>query len=153
MKSNHFVTRLSLPYFSLFLAACMFFFTACEPQEQIVELAEEEVEMVLLEAEVEESFEDVSQIGIEAVEMTDRSASARTMTSSNSFLTLTQNSGCPTITHDSVNKVITVDFGTSCTGPNGVVRSGKVIVTYTKRLYIPGAVLNISLDNYTVNGK
>ena len=50
-------------------------------------------------------------------------------------------------------KTVTIDYGTTgCTGINGYVRKGKIIYTLNKKLMLTGAVLNISFDNYTVNG-
>lgn len=59
---------------------------------------------------------------------------------------------CAEITHDVENKTITVDFGDGCEGPGGKIRSGKIIITYTNRKYVPGAVWVYTLENYTVNG-
>lgn len=59
---------------------------------------------------------------------------------------------CAEITHDTENKTITIDFGDGCEGPGGKIRSGKVIITYTDRKYVPGAVWVYTLENYTVNG-
>lgn len=47
---------------------------------------------------------------------------------------------------------IVIDFGTGCTGPNGVTRSGKIITTYTNRLVVPGAKATTTFENYKVNG-
>ena len=50
-------------------------------------------------------------------------------------------------------KTVTVDYGTTgCSGVNGYVRKGKIIYTLNKKLMNTGAVLNVSFDNYTVNG-
>jgi hypothetical protein len=50
-------------------------------------------------------------------------------------------------------KTVTIDYGaTGCTGINGYVRKGKIIYTLNKKLMNTGAVLNVSFDNYTVNG-
>ena len=59
---------------------------------------------------------------------------------------------CAEITHDTENKTITIDFGDGCEGPGGKIRSGKIIITYTDRKYVPGAVWVYTLENYTVNG-
>jgi hypothetical protein len=50
-------------------------------------------------------------------------------------------------------KTITIDYGTAgCTGLNGYLRKGKIIYTLNKRLLTEGAVVNVSFDNYSVNG-
>jgi hypothetical protein len=50
-------------------------------------------------------------------------------------------------------KTITIDYGNAgCTGLNGYVRKGKIIYTLSTRLLSDGAVLNVTFDNYSVNG-
>jgi hypothetical protein len=49
-------------------------------------------------------------------------------------------------------KVITIDFGTSCTGKDGKVRSGKIIVKSDSFTTFP-SVRTKSFDNYVVDGK
>ncbi|MBK6840009.1 MAG: hypothetical protein IPG90_18410 [Bacteroidetes bacterium] len=63
-------------------------------------------------------------------------------------------SGCALVTRDTVNHTLTIDFGTGCTGQDGRLRSGKVIVTYTGGGYFtPGASWTITFDNYFVNSR
>ncbi|HRH66105.1 MAG TPA: hypothetical protein PLU53_07395 [Bacteroidia bacterium] len=62
--------------------------------------------------------------------------------------------GCAIVTKDTVNHVLTIDFGTGCTGQDGRVRSGKVIVNYSGGGYFsPGSVWTITFDNYYVDGR
>jgi hypothetical protein len=64
-------------------------------------------------------------------------------------------SGCPTITVDSSQgwpRSLTIDFGTSCTAPNGVVRTGKIVAWFTGRYKAQGTVITIRPYNYSVNG-
>lgn len=59
---------------------------------------------------------------------------------------------CATVTRDSVNHIITYDFGTGCTGRDGRVRSGQVIVNYTGNGYFdPGATWTVTFNNFYVN--
>ncbi|MEO1049156.1 MAG: hypothetical protein AAFX87_00930 [Bacteroidota bacterium] len=60
---------------------------------------------------------------------------------------------CADITHDKSNQTIVIDFGDGCVGLDGVLRSGKVIITYTDHYLIPGAVLTKTFEDYFVNGK
>lgn len=63
-------------------------------------------------------------------------------------------SSCAVVTNDTVNHVLTIDFGTGCTGHDGKVRSGKVIVNYTGGHYFtPGASWVVTFDNYYVNSR
>lgn len=47
---------------------------------------------------------------------------------------------------------ITLDFGTGCTGPDGRVRKGKMITTYSAQLLKPGSVAETSFDGYSIDG-
>lgn len=64
--------------------------------------------------------------------------------------------GCPTITWEKPKGIypntVTIDFGTSCTGANGRVRSGKIVVTMTDTIIKPGAVRTATLVDYSVDG-
>lgn len=64
---------------------------------------------------------------------------------------------CATVTVASTNgsfpKTITVDFGTTgCTDKKGVTRKGKIIITITNKLFVPGASLTIAQQDFYVNG-
>ena len=65
---------------------------------------------------------------------------------------------CPdvTITHlsgtlDPFPVKIVMDFGSGCMGRDGRTRSGKIISTYTNRLFVPGAKATTTFDNYKVD--
>ena len=64
---------------------------------------------------------------------------------------------CPNVTISQLGapnafpvKVI-MDFGTGCTGRDLRTRSGKIIVTYTNRLMIPGSKATTTFENYKVD--
>ncbi len=60
---------------------------------------------------------------------------------------------CAQRTHDLENKIITIDFGEDgCSDRHGRSRRGKIIITYTDHLYIPGAVLTITFENFYFRG-
>ncbi|MBA4409172.1 MAG: hypothetical protein C0397_07100 [Odoribacter sp.] len=63
-------------------------------------------------------------------------------------------SDCPVVTVDKTSspQVMTIDFGTSCTGRDGKVRSGKIIVTSTAFNVFP-SVRSKSFENFFVDGK
>ena len=57
------------------------------------------------------------------------------------------------VTHDENGKKITVDFGTGCTSPNGVIRKGKILLSYTGNNFLfPGTSITATFDGYEVNG-
>jgi len=70
----------------------------------------------------------------------------------------TTSAACATVTISpqdltSWPKTITIDYGsTGCTGINGWVRKGKISYTLTKLQRETGAVVNVSFDNFFVNG-
>lgn len=47
---------------------------------------------------------------------------------------------------------ITVDFGTGCTGPNGRVRKGKIVIEFQGRRFMPGSMISITTVDYFVDG-
>lgn len=66
---------------------------------------------------------------------------------------------CATVTWtftpvDTFPATMTIDFGTTgCAGINDPrIRTGKIIVTFSGRYRTPSTVMNVSFDNYTVNG-
>lgn len=64
--------------------------------------------------------------------------------------------GCPDITFAQPEgtwpNTITIDFGPSCTRPDGRVLSGKLIIQQTAEIRTPGAVRTITHDNFFVDG-
>ncbi len=47
---------------------------------------------------------------------------------------------------------ITIDFGLACLGPGGKTRSGKIIIEYLGRRFMPGSKIVTTFQNYSVNG-
>jgi hypothetical protein len=64
---------------------------------------------------------------------------------------------CPVVTFAPADfttypKGLVIDFGTSCTGSDGAIRSGKILAHLTKCYIDSGSVTTITFDNYYVNG-
>lgn len=137
---KHFSKILSLAVIvTFFIASCQ------EESENPNQLTDIEIASAENEASVESAFEDVDDIGYESLFYAD--AGGRIAVNDDSPLS------CATRTHDKENKTITIDFGEGCEGPHGRVRSGKIIVTYTDRIYVPGAVMTMEFENYFCDGK
>ncbi|MCS5491201.1 hypothetical protein [Algoriphagus limi] len=49
-------------------------------------------------------------------------------------------------------KIITIDFGDGCTSPSGIVRKGKITITYNQNFLFPGATVTTNFIGYEVNG-
>ncbi|MDH3709172.1 MAG: hypothetical protein OER04_04755 [Cyclobacteriaceae bacterium] len=137
----------------LFLLVFAFFLglTSCDDQDEAPlqnAISDADVEDVATEEQLETTFEDIDLISVEANDRTeDGDLGGREQMDETDMLTR-----CATITHDKEAKTITIDFGDGCEGPDGKIRSGIIFISYTKRMFIPGAVLTITLENYTVNG-
>lgn len=108
-------------------------------------------------AQADGSFDDVDDITINAADADNTALDARTDHSYHpDFSELREAIGlCATITvspNDSTfPKTITIDFGDSCVGLDGKLRSGKIIITLTGRLRKAGSVVTTTLENFYVN--
>ncbi|MFN8166659.1 MAG: hypothetical protein U0X76_10980 [Bacteroidia bacterium] len=61
---------------------------------------------------------------------------------------------CATVTNDSINHILTFDFGSGCVGADGKTRAGRVIVNYTGAGYFdPGAEWTMNFDSFYVNSR
>ena len=61
---------------------------------------------------------------------------------------------CAVVTNDSINHILTFDFGTACTGNDGKIRAGRVIVTYNGTGYFDaGSSWIVTFDNFYVNDR
>jgi hypothetical protein len=58
---------------------------------------------------------------------------------------------CATITHDSVEHIITIDFGDGCEGPGGKVRSGQIIITYSGKRNETGSTRSVTFNDFVID--
>lgn len=58
---------------------------------------------------------------------------------------------CAVVTRDTVNRILTIDFGSGCTGNDGRTRSGQVIIQYNGHYFDPGFSRSVSFNNYFVD--
>jgi len=66
--------------------------------------------------------------------------------------------GCAIVTlspADTINfpKTLTIDFGTGCTGSDGIVRKGKITAKFTGKYRKTGTVITVTLNNYYRNDR
>ncbi len=64
---------------------------------------------------------------------------------------------CPTVSlssYDTVTfpKILTIDFGSSCTSINGVERKGKIIASISGKYRNQGTIITVTFDNFYRNG-
>jgi hypothetical protein len=115
-------------------------------------------------SQAEASFDDADDIGFTAAEEEGNAGGfgleGKTAVTGRPFLPtffeLRERIGdCATITvtpNDSTYpKTVTIDFGDSCRGRDGKVRSGKLVLHFTGPIRRPGSVVTLTFVNYHVN--
>ena len=55
---------------------------------------------------------------------------------------------CATVTHDEELQTVIIDFGDGCEGPRGRLRSGRIVISYTDRRLVPGAIKTVTLEDF-----
>jgi len=124
---------------AIFISSCQ------EHNENPLQISDDAIASIESESAVESTFEDLDDISYESLFYAD--AGGRIAVSDDSPLL------CAERTHDKENKTITIDFGEGCEGPHGRVRSGKILISYTDRLFVPGAVVTMEFENYFCDGR
>lgn len=134
--------------FSMLMATSLILLVFSSCQKDDVTPVVDEVALSQQETVTEQTLSDVDLLADEAIDQNFGTLKSATITG---FAYL---SDCPVIT---VNKtatpqVIIIDFGTSCTGADGKVRSGKITITSNAFRTFP-SVRDFSFDNFMVDGK
>ena len=121
-------------------------FNSCQKEE--VSATIDEILLSQQETQAEETLADIDIIVDEALDLKFNTLKSASIES------LVYLGDCPLITvnREASPQVMTIDFGTSCTGKDGKVRSGKIIVTCSSFKIFP-TVRDKSFDNYIVDGK
>ncbi len=55
---------------------------------------------------------------------------------------------CAIIEKDTINQIVTIDFGDGCTAINGVVRKGKIIIEYSGDRHTAGSYRMVTLEDF-----
>jgi len=133
---------------NLFFAISLMFFAFNSCQKEGVSSSTDETTLSLQETQSEEALTDIDLLADEAIDSNISQLKSADILN-NMYLT-----DCPVVTFNTTvsPEVLTIDFGTSCTGKDGKIRSGKIIVTSVSFKTFP-SVRDKSFDNYTVDGK
>lgn len=109
--------------FALCLSMGMIAFNSCQKNE--VEISSDETAFSKMEVQAEELVTDIDLLADEAINQN------LSLLKSASLETSLYLGECPVITidKDATPQVMTIDFGTACTGQDGKVRSGKIVIT------------------------
>lgn len=134
--------------FRKILAVSLMFiaFTSCQKKD--VATAFDEITLSQQETQGEEALADIDLIADEAVDSNAGQLKSANLESAKYL------SACAGITiNNAVSpKVITIDFGTSCTGKDGKIRSGKIIIKSDSFTTFP-SVRTKTFDNFYVDSK
>ena len=162
-------TRTAMKTLSLLAIALFMFVTSCKDNETISFTADDNSNLQS-EASADAQLEDVSDMSGIAV-----SADAGTLTGSRTSATgrsikdaiNDSRFSCATVTLEfagdnepaqpgvslgNPHGYITIDFGTGCTGPNGRVRKGQIVIEFQGRRFMPGSTVTITTVGYSVDG-
>jgi len=102
------------------------------------------VEVVEEEFVINAAFEDTDLLTLDILQ--DSGLGAKTLTDAD----ICANTA---VTHNESTKKITIDFGAGCTSPNGVVRKGKILLSYSGSNFLfPGTSIVTTFDGYEVDG-
>ena len=118
------------------------FMTACQESDTTegAEIASFDLES---EAALETSFEEVDLISDAGLQTLDESSTGRFMRD--------RILECAEVTKDTVEQVITIDFGDGCECPNGVVKKGKIIIEYDGRMHEVGSFRKVTLEDFYID--
>ncbi len=136
----------------LFVAGVLSFFTvSCDKNDTVDQQTEEATTVVTDENTTNVDASETDAIIDESFTLA-ASTQLRSATIADTLTYL--NAGCPTITLDTISatKILTIDFGSSCTGKDGKVRSGKIIVK-SSSFSKTNVARRITFDKYTVDNK
>ncbi len=143
-----------------------FIFTACQKESGLSDSVLEEEAAALSDesSQAEASFDDADDIALIAADeegnaggfgVEGKSATQGRLFLPNFFELRVRIGDCATITvtpHDSTYpKTVTIDFGDSCRGRDGKVRSGKLVLHFTGPIRRPGSVITLTFVRYHVN--
>jgi hypothetical protein len=121
------------------------FFTACNNDEVDKAVIETEDATIEEESIAQSDFEEIDDITSNIMGLAEANSGGRVESVED------DRCHCAEITHDKENHTITIDFGDGCEGPNGVVRSGIIFITYEGRRFVPGSYWTVTFRDYYVN--
>jgi hypothetical protein len=142
MKTNAFLMILALAILS---------FTSCK-KEETVSLETSSIDLIDDNAVSDVAFEDVFNTVDNATTILENILGKGDL----KYATMVADT-CPDITVSNTTitswpKVISINYGTGCTGFFGSTRSGKIIITVSARRNVVNSTRTVTFDNYYFNG-
>lgn len=130
------------------LVSFAFAFNSCKKNDSSTDELETTFELSGDQAIADNLTEDANDVYIEAATDKDlmggRGPTGTTGILGCAIVTVTPMVGFP--------KTIVIDFGTGCTSPNGITRSGKINVVLSDSVRNPGSTAVMTFTNYYVSG-
>jgi len=128
---------MSLPVFLVLVA--------CESDNELNNVTEEEQELAVTEAEADAIYEDVDDMVV---------LSVTTSSASGGKIEEDDDRFCDNVFSfegDKNSGTITLDFGDGCQDRNGNVRKGKIIIEYQGGKLVPGSTVITTFVDYSIN--
>ncbi len=131
----------------IFASLFVLMMSACQEDSELLtqQIDDETITTVTSHEEVFALYEEVEEMAMDVTE------NRQVEPDNRMAVPFTEDWRCGTITHDTLENLITIDFGVGCIGKDGKTRSGKILISYDRRLYVPGAKRTITLENYVVD--
>jgi len=123
---------------------------ACEESDDAVLTTDFDTELLSSETEIDGDMDDIDNFAIEGLDLEVYSVAANTRTEGRNRRHIPD---CAEITHDPEAKTITIDFGEGCEGRGGKIFSGKILISYTDRKYLPGSIWTMTFEDFYIDGK
>jgi hypothetical protein len=120
--------------------------TSCQNENESPVLELDETNETAQETDLMGTLEDIDEVILVAFQR-NGFADRTTLTLEEDLCNRTNISWLP------AQKKMIIDFGEGCTSPGGVIRKGKIIVSYTGRYWVTGTVITTTFENYYVDGK
>jgi hypothetical protein len=133
--------------FILCLSMALTLLVSCNNDEAAPDFSAEDTESAGTDAVEDTYFEDADDMMTDALEEDDAALSGGKVSTDERF-------ACASRERLGTKEAgsLRVDFGEGCTDPRGNIRKGVIMVEHTGRWNTPGSILNISYENYSING-
>ncbi len=129
----------------LCLSLALTLLVSCNSDEAAPDFSAEDTESASSDAVEDSYFEDADDLMTGALAAEDVESGGRVSTDERLTCATRERLG----TKESGR--LRVDFGAGCTDQRGNVRRGAIVVEHTGRWNVPGSILNISYENYSIN--
>jgi len=159
-------TPSALKFLSMTAIVFFVFVTACKDEDTISYSSDDNANLqsdASMEAQLEEvgdmaTLAMLADAGTQSGSRSDGFTGARTITG-----ILDTRLTCATVTLEfagdndnstpaTIHGFIYIDFGDGCTGPGGHVRKGRIVIEFKGRRYIPGSMVIVTTEDYSVDG-